>query len=292
MNKDILIRSDNSEIFEYNYPDFPVYAQRCRISAYPRFRATAHWHEDLELIMVLEGEMVYEVNGKAERLCANEGIWVNSRQLHSLNSPTQAECIYLCVLLHPSLLSATDVIALNYVSEYLSHPGLSYCLLREAFWQKEILLLIQSIYDLSRSTASPLRIQGKFLEIWATLTENLALSDAAPKRDAKKSETLKKMMQFLYSHYAEPITLKQIAAAGSVGKSACTEIFKIHLHETPVNYLIQHRLRKGAELLRTSGLSVTEIAYNVGFSNPSYFASTFRETYDCSPSEYRNKGSG
>lgn len=51
---------------------------------------------------------------------------------------------------------------------------------------------------------------------------------------------------------------------------------------------ISYRLKLGADLLQTTGLSVTEIAYQVGFSNASYFAEAFRKTYRCTPVEYRN----
>ena len=290
MVKDIVVRSDNSEIFDYDYPDFRIYVHKGLVSTYPRFRATAHWHEDLEFISVLEGSMVYEVNGEAFTLQPGSGIFVNSRQLHSLYSPDETECVYLCMLLHPGTLSATEAIASGYVTEYLNHPGMPYCLLNPAIsWQEEILRLMGSIYGLREQNASPLRIQSRFLEIWATLTENISLTNRTDKKDSEKLEALKTMLLFLHAHYAEHITLEDIAAAGYVGKSSCTEIFKSHLHETPVNYLIHYRLDKAAQLLRTTTLSVTEIAYEVGFTSPSYFASIFRNNYRCSPTSYRNQ---
>ncbi len=290
MNKDILVRSDNSEIFEYTYPDFRIYAHKGLVSTYPRFRATAHWHEDLEFISVLQGSMVYAVNGESIPLQPGTGIFVNSRQLHNLCSPNQTECVYLCMLLHPTILSATEEISLGYVSEYLNHPGIPFCQLNPMnSWQKEILNHMDSIYSLHVKKASPLRIQGRFLEIWATLTENASLSNHTDKKGIEKLEALKSMLRYLHAQYATPITLDKIASVGYVGKSTCTEIFKAHLHETPINYLIHYRLDKAAQLLRTTSLTVTEIAYAVGFTSPSYFSYIFRNNYHCSPSSYRNQ---
>lgn len=288
MSKDILTRSDNSEIFEYDYPDFPIYAHKEYVSSYPRFRCAAHWHEDLEFHLVLEGTMTCDVNEETVMIAPGNGIWINSRQLHCNYSPNQTECVYLCVLLHPSLLAATDAIALDYVLEYLNHPGLPLCLLdRSVPWQKKVLDQIGRIYELRSGGHSPLRIQGTFLDMWATMTENIPIPEHISKKDLEKSNALKQMLHYIYLHYEEPVTLAQIAEAGNVGKSTCTEVFKSHLHETPIRYLIQYRLEKAAELLSCTDKSITDISYNVGFSNPSYFTSTFRTFYHCSPSQYR-----
>lgn len=221
---------------------------------------------------------------------SGSGIFVNSRQLHSLYSPDETECVYLCMLLHPSTLAATDSISLGYVSEYLNHPGMPFCQLNPAItWHGEILHHMDSIYALHTQNASPLRIQSRFLEIWATLTENINLSDHIDKKDIEKLEALKSMLRYLHTQYPEQITLDQIASVGNVGKSTCTEIFKAHLHETPINYLIRYRLDKAAQILRTTSLTVTEIAYEVGFTSPSYFTYTFRNNYRCNPTSYRNQ---
>lgn len=50
-------------------------------------------------------------------------------------------------------------------------------------------------------------------------------------------------------------------------------------------YLRKYRLQKSTELL-TSGMQVTEVAYDVGFNSPSYFSSCFKAEFDKSPSKY------
>jgi len=290
MAKDILTRSDDSEIFEYDYPYFPIYAQKERMSDYRRFRCLPHWHEDLEFHLLLEGSFTCEVNGEVMEITEGNGIWINARQLHSNYTDEGRECVFLCLLLHPSLLSATDAIALEYVSGHLNHPGITFGLLsRDVPWQKNVLDQILKIYELRSTGRSPLRIQGIFLDMWATITENTALPDFSDHKDSEKLDALKKMLRHIHNHYPEHLTLEEIAQSGNVGKSTCTEIFKAHLHDTPVNYLIQFRLEKAAELLQSTALPITEIAYNTGFSNPSYFASTFRSYYHCSPKSFRSK---
>jgi AraC-like DNA-binding protein len=46
------------------------------------------------------------------------------------------------------------------------------------------------------------------------------------------------------------------------------------------------KLRKSLELLRNSGKAISEIAYEVGFSSPSYYTRCFKDQFKMSPSEY------
>ena len=64
------------------------------------------------------------------------------------------------------------------------------------------------------------------------------------------------------------------------------------MNDTPVNFLINYRLKLGAQLLRDSDMSVTNIAYQAGFANVSYFVEAFHKVYRCQPLEYRKKQKG
>ena len=71
----IVLNSDASENVAYNNPDFPAYIKKGQLSRYPDFRAVSHWHDDLEFILILEGQMFYDVNGQKISLQAGEGIF-------------------------------------------------------------------------------------------------------------------------------------------------------------------------------------------------------------------------
>lgn len=70
-----------------------------------------------------------------------------------------------------------------------------------------------------------------------------------------------------------------------------------HLHRkikdltgtTPVDFLRNYRLRKAAVLLKQKQATVSEIAYQTGFSSSAYFAKCFKAAYNCTPSEYQSK---
>jgi AraC-like DNA-binding protein len=49
------------------------------------------------------------------------------------------------------------------------------------------------------------------------------------------------------------------------------------------------RVEKGEELIKTSDMNISQIVYSVGFSSRSYFSKIFRQKYNCSPKEYKEK---
>ena len=56
--------------------------------------------------------------------------------------------------------------------------------------------------------------------------------------------------------------------------------------KTPLEFIRSIRLKRAAQLLEKSGMSIAEIAYEVGFNNPKIFSKSFKEEFNVSPSQY------
>ncbi len=287
MNNLLDLRDDGSEKVKYDYDDFRSYIRDSELSVWPNYSAFSHWHDDLEFISILSGYMDYNVNGEIIRLNAGQGIIVNSRQLHYGFSNEQKECRFICILLHPVILCSSQYIDREFVSPILGDNSIPYIFLDEKTeWQKQILDDLIEICDNKEKSTSPLLIQSLFSHIWLLVTENTVKLKHKKTKDRNLS-VLKDMLLFIQKHYTNKITLEDIAKSGSVSKSTCLLIFKKYLQDTPTNYLIGYRLKKAANLLKETDLSVSEIAFEVGFQGASYFTETFRKYYGYSPSEYR-----
>ena len=112
---------------------------------------------------------------------------------------------------------------------------------------------------------------------------------AVPKKALRSADRIKTMLQFVQTHYAEDLTVEQIAASASISPSECLRCFHDMIGTTPNQYLRDQRAQRAAELLCGTGLRVTEIAMQCGFQDASYFARAFRQVYGCGPTEYRRK---
>ncbi len=284
------IRKDGSENVHYDYNGYSAYVHKGLLSSYPGFAADSHWHDDLEWISVLSGDMNYNVNGEVFHLEAGQGIWVNAKQLHYGFSPAHRECIFTCVVLHPMLLCASQQINRDFIMPIITDESLPYILLdSQIHWQQQILDFIQCIYDIRESLYAPLHIQSLFYRIWVLMSEHATAVRKKAGASDRRLSILKDMLSFIQENYRSRITLAMIAAAGNVSSSTCLVLFKKYLQDTPANYVTKYRIKKAMDLLIKSDLSITEIAFDVGFRGASYFAEAFCKNCGCSPSEYREK---
>lgn len=283
------LKDDRSEKVRYDYTDYPIYIRRALLSSYPNYAAPTHWHDDIELIAVLSGEMQYNVNGEIITMKENEGILVNARQIHFGFSAPKRECDFICILLHPLMLCATYAYERDFVLPVLHNRNAAYIKLDSGIpWQCTILQFIKMIYSIKYKEAAALKIQALFLSIWIQLYENIPTGNQ-PKRQYADLSILKNMIGFIQQNYTVKITLADIAAAGAVGQSKCCKLFAKYIGQTPNTYLMQYRLDKSTTLLKSTDMTVTEIANAVGFNGSSYYAEAFRKWYGKSPSEYRIK---
>lgn len=282
---------DSSETVAYNNPLFPVYTQYGILSAYPDYSAISHWHKDLEFIIILKGSMTYNINGKLVELTTDTGIMVNSRQLHYGFSAKHNECEFLCILLSPELLQGNEWFYQNCVEYITENASCPYVLLCKNGWQSSILDRLTHLYasyaDASEDPLSCFAVTEDFLQIMKLLYQNLRLENPAQRQESSELALLRSMIVYIEDHYAEHILLEDIASAGACCKSRCSLLFKKYLRDTPITYLTKFRLRKSLASLLSSDKSITETAYEHGFSGTSYYCETFRKYYGTSPMVYK-----
>ncbi len=285
-----VLNSDASENVAYNNPDFPAYIKKGQLSSYPDFRAVSHWHDDLEFILILEGEMSYDVNGQNISLQTGEGIFVNSCCLHYGYSNTHTECFFICVLLSPQLLSVNTYFIENCLNPLIQNPHFSYQKLNPSIpWQNSILNNLEMLYvENNTDKIQPFMILERTIHIFRMLAENMNFS---PEYDKNTEDilTLTTMIGYVQKNYSNKILLKNIAFAGNCCKTKCSSLFQKYLNTSPMIYLNRYRLEKSVFLLQNTTMSITEIAYICGFSNSSYFCELFHKYYNTTPRRFRNE---
>lgn len=93
--------------------------------------------------------------------------------------------------------------------------------------------------------------------------------------------------RYIDSHFRENLTLDILAEAVHVSKYYLVHSFSREYGTSPINYLISRRIQESMHLLTETGMSLAEIAGNLGFSSPSYFSQSFRKVQGVSPLQYR-----
>ena len=104
---------------------------------------------------------------------------------------------------------------------------------------------------------------------------------------------MNKYMEVVRKHIAEPdFGIDEICREIGLSRANFYRKVKAITNLTPVEMIRNIRLETAARLLKESGLSISEIAFKVGFNNHSYFTSCFKALYGISPTEYQERERG
>ncbi len=284
----ILKRDDGSEIVNYDDPNFPSYIYDGWIAPKVTWEGVPHFHEDIEIMTVKEGQVAYFVNGKELLLRAGDTIVVNSNQIHYNMTVNGEVAKYVICILHPNILVNSITVEMQAVRPIIDNPDLPYLRFRYINEHTEsIRSLILGMPDIRHD---PFAITKQFYQIWDIIRKHAETLGATEEAVSDpRLQSFKSMMHFISNNYQKQITLADIAASGSISKSLCNTLFHQYVGESPINYLMHLRCRKVAELLRSGKIPMTEIASRTGFGGVSYMSETFRKFFEKSPREYRKE---
>lgn len=107
------------------------------------------------------------------------------------------------------------------------------------------------------------------------------------KRSIRRRQNLQEIKEYLDNHYAEKITLDDLAERFYINKFYLTRIFKEQFG-VPVNgYLLQLRITHAKQLLRFTDWTIERVGQECGMDDPNYFARAFKKIEGTTPGEYR-----
>ena len=150
--------------------------------------------------------------------------------------------------------------------EYLAKP----------FHEKELRIRLRNLIDMRE------RMQQHF----ASLTPDAAhLQDKSLKIE---NEFIRKIRAFMEENIAaEEFEIQQLCRQMAMSRAQLYRKFKALTGKSVFEYLRTLRLHKAKELLLTSTLNVTQVCFDVGFNNLSYFSRIFTEEFGRKPSDFR-----
>lgn len=288
-SQDLFIPKDNKlQELSYNNPLFYCFAHKNFYSSEVTCNIPEHWHEELEILYVSDGEMEYSVNGQRMVIHSGEGILIPPRRIHSNRSPRGSSVAFYCMILHPTYLCVSPYIEKTYVNPILGTGSFDYLILKSDDWTKEIIDKVTVTFDSINTNEFELEVLENAFHILRVISKNVDEDYHVEQVTGPYVSTFRQMLTYINEHYMEKISLEDIAMAGNIGKTLCAKIFRRYTDKTPGDYLIHYRVTQSLNMLTDSELSITQIAYATGFNSASHYTKTFRELIGCTPNKYRN----
>ncbi len=103
------------------------------------------------------------------------------------------------------------------------------------------------------------------------------------------AQFLQKVIEIVKQEHSDPeFNTKAFGMAIGLGRVQLNRKIKALTGQTTVSFIRTFRLNRAAELIKKKSATVAEIAYDVGFSSPSYFSECFKLHFGKLPSDYQN----
>lgn len=289
---DPAVLNEAAESVRYEQPGVPLYIKEEGESTQVRHDALMHWHDGVELIHVLAGGMRCFINDIELDLQPGDFCFINSRQMHVADSGEHGDYRANIVILDPALMTRNDTLFGQYVKPIIENEDFTHFhLLASTGSAVELCRLVDEITELktNKPPAYELTIIGLLHLAFSRIYLAYTAENAEVYPTNHDASTQRRMSQYIYDHFAEKITLDDIAAAGNVSRSKCSKVFKHYLQKSPIDFLNLYRLEVASRLLKNTTESVSRISSACGFSQQSYFDRQFGRAYGCTPREYREQ---
>lgn len=127
------------------------------------------------------------------------------------------------------------------------------------------------------------------IELWQII-RRLRLTHARPGEATTPGSTpLEHALTFIQNRLDQRLTLEMVAEHVGVSVPTLGRLFRQHLRTSPGKHLLQLRLARARDLLRSADLNISEVAAACGFQSLAFFSRTFRGEHGASPRDFRRR---
>ena len=273
-------------------PDgFPIAVERRE----PQEPFGPHAHEFSEIVIITSGRGMHITGKESYPLNAGDAFVIGGPRQHDYHSMKQL-CL-VNILFQPEKLNLRTY-------DLRTLPGYHALFTLEPAWRRrhpfqgrlrlnprELTVIMTFIDQLDeelqrRTSGFRFLATASFMQIVGYLSRCFARSKNP---DSRALLRIGEAISHLEANYRERVDLEQLAGMAHMSKRNFMRSFQAATGTSPIAHLIQLRVNQAASLLRRTQLSVTEIAFQVGFGDSNYFARQFRALLGVTPSQYRQQ---
>ncbi len=244
-----------------------------------------HSHDFFEISIILSGSVSYTIADESLDLKAKDILLLNPKVIHSEHQKKGTESHQLHIgLTNLALIDCDrDVIP-------VTHPLLQ----PEEELKKDFSDAIQRIFteeaedDFDSSAMIKAEVMHLILLILRHInkknkTRPFFLSETQKKHQKIVTETI----AYFEKYHTQDISLNDLSNQLYISPTYLSKIFKEITGQTPISYLIQIRIDKAIELLKTKRYSIKKVAELVGYEDAYYFSSLFKKYVGISPKKFK-----
>lgn len=246
---------------------------------YVQHRFARHAHEHLVIALVEKGVQQYTYRGSVHRTPAGHIFFVDGGEPHTGEPATEDGYLYRTLCFDPRMFTKLA----QEVTDRDDLPHFSVAVVSDRHLFTKLLRLHRAV-----ASGAPTIDRESFL---LAVVEHLTRTHVEHRRESlqtgREDLVVRKVRDYLQDHYAEDVSLAQLAALTSRSSFHLARAFSKACGLPPHAYLESIRVQRARELLR-SGAAVVDTALAVGYADQSHFTHRFRRHTGITPGQYRS----
>lgn len=146
--------------------------------------------------------------------------------------------------------------------------------------------LVKSAFDCFFVMTEDSRVEGAtFLACFLYTLLHLPAVNGAPA--GVPNDRILRVLDYIEENIAQPLPLAELADYAGYSLSRFKALFRQITGQTPAQYIAMHKVEQAKRMLRIPEKSITDIAYDLGWSSSNYFCAVFKKYTNVSPLHYR-----
>ncbi|GKU80129.1 AraC family transcriptional regulator [Paenibacillus sp. L3-i20] len=249
-----------------------------------------HYHKQLELLLILEGELDVYLEEETYQMKAGDLIILGASELHRDRSTSRLDYIVLQFDLE-QFFDHSSIPYIRYFTE--SHVPLSkanYIFQENNSIKAQTAKCIQEILketnrkDTGYELAVSILIKQILLHLLRGDTRKVLVE-----QDNFDKARLKPVLDYIENHLAERIAVEEVCKIANMSYYYFVKYFKKTIGLSFTEYVNYRKVKWAERLLLTKDLSISEVGERIGMPNMAHFYKMFKKYNDCSPKQFQRK---
>ncbi|HEX3030350.1 MAG TPA: AraC family transcriptional regulator [Clostridia bacterium] len=265
--------------------DFPLHIFTADVEFPP------HWHEQIELIYVIDEKLSVGLNNEIYTLRARDILIVGVGEVHYF-LPQHQQSRRVIIQFDTSLLEQFSILMkdIKIVKPFFSPTESKENMLFDAHeeLEKHILEVIRENNE--KKEAYRIAIKARICDLMVTLLRHVPVERYSLQEKNKqliRLERIDQVFNYVEANFSKEITLTEISKVANFSPYHFTRFFKETTGMTFGQYLNSFRVAKAAGYLKETGDPITEVVFKSGFNSIKTFNRVFKNLKGCSPTAFR-----
>lgn len=244
-----------------------------------------HIHPDmLEICYLAKGKQQYLIEDKYYELYGGDALITQPNELHGTSQyPEDKGILFWIIMKAPEEGKEYLRLPYNEANEMYTRllnegPRVFKCTPECG----NILNLIFEVYKHDKNPLAKTEITNLIVSFFLNIIKN-----KEAEKNRKISNEINKIIEYIDKHICDTFVIEKLASIINLSESRFKHRFKKEVGMPPAEYISRTKVKKAEMMLRNTSIPIADIAYELGFSSPAYFATVFKQYSRITPSSFR-----